>query len=209
MIEVANKMCSACGVTKLRTNFHKHKRMRDGLSTICKDCNKAKAAAWYHTNIDRGRASRREHYSHNRAKTLELMAKYRLNNKEALAKGQKASREANADRKRKNDIAWHKKNPKKMLGYRKVSEHRRRAAKLLSNGQYTASQIQELHIRQKKRCVCCPDSINDRFEIDHIMPLSKGGDNSIRNIQLLCPPCNRRKSAKHPITFMQERGFLL
>ena len=34
----------------------------------------------------------------------------------------------------------------------------------------------------------------DIFEIDHIRPTSKGGANIDENLQLLCAPCNRRKS---------------
>jgi 5-methylcytosine-specific restriction endonuclease McrA len=41
------------------------------------------------------------------------------------------------------------------------------------------------------------------------MPLKAGGTNDILNIQLLCKPCNLSKGAKHPIDFMQQRGFLL
>ena len=36
----------------------------------------------------------------------------------------------------------------------------------------------------------------DLLEIDHIYPRSKGGRDIDDNLQLLCPPCNRRKSNK-------------
>ena len=44
------------------------------------------------------------------------------------------------------------------------------------------------------KCVQC--SSNENLEFDHIIPHSKGGNNTYRNIQLLCEPCNRSKSAK-------------
>jgi len=37
---------------------------------------------------------------------------------------------------------------------------------------------------------------NEDLEFDHIIPHVKGGANTYRNIQLLCEPCNRKKSAK-------------
>lgn len=44
---------------------------------------------------------------------------------------------------------------------------------------------------------------------DHIMPMDLGGSNDASNLQLLCQSCNSSKHAKHPVDFMQERGFLL
>jgi hypothetical protein len=47
-------------------------------------------------------------------------------------------------------------------------------------------------IRDKGKCARC-DS-RERLEYDHIVPLSRGGSNTERNIELLCENCNRSKS---------------
>ena len=44
------------------------------------------------------------------------------------------------------------------------------------------------------RCVGCGS--NENLEYDHVIPVSKGGSNTERNVQLLCEHCNRKKHAK-------------
>ena len=47
--------------------------------------------------------------------------------------------------------------------------------------------------RDGERCVHCGVT-NIRLQIDHIKPVSVGGDNRPENLQLLCAKCNRTKT---------------
>jgi hypothetical protein len=52
----------------------------------------------------------------------------------------------------------------------------------------------EVWRRDRGSCVECGS--RGRLEFDHIIPVSRGGSNTTRNIELRCEPCNRRKGAR-------------
>ena len=58
----------------------------------------------------------------------------------------------------------------------------------------TKHQKRTLLVLQDFKCTLCNQEIEGRFECDHIVPLSLGGDSSISNFQVLCLQCHRKKT---------------
>jgi len=46
--------------------------------------------------------------------------------------------------------------------------------------------------RDEGKCICCGS--NKELHFDHVIPFSKGGGNTEKNVQLLCQSCNLKKS---------------
>ena len=55
----------------------------------------------------------------------------------------------------------------------------------------------KLSTKQGGKCMYCGRKPgDDLMDIDHKIPLSRGGSNNIRNLQILCRSCNGRKGNK-------------
>jgi len=93
--------------------------------------------------------------------------------------------------------------------YQRAKENKRRALKQQSGGVFSKTDVDKLYSLQNGRCAVCKVNLANRFDVDHVIPLARGGSNGPENIQLLCPRFNRRKSSKDPVQFMQENGFLI
>ena len=126
-------------------------------------------------------------------------------------KNPEITRASNAKKRAKNPEAerarcreWFAKNPDK----RAIYQHNRQA-KIARLGKLSPDLAPRLHKAQNGKCVCCQQALGDDYHLDHIMPLALGGLNIDSNMQLLKATCNMQKHTKHPIDFMQSRGFLL
>jgi len=85
----------------------------------------------------------------------------------------------------------------------------RRARKLVVGGQHTVADIAAILQMQKGCCAYCRKRLQSKWHVDHIVPLSKGGANDRKNLQLTCAKCNQEKGAKHPLAFAKQLGLLL
>lgn len=107
---------------------------------------------------------------------------------------------------------WRKKNPnypaewrEKNRSFHNSKESKRRTIKA-KNGVFkiTKSELDKLY---SSPCVNCGST--EKIHMDHIIPISRGGQHSIGNLQPLCASCNIRKSNKFMIEWkqlMKERG---
>jgi 5-methylcytosine-specific restriction endonuclease McrA len=157
----------------------------------CLACKKVSDAAWKKANVERIKI---------------VDAQWVKNNPEKVAATKKRYAERHPDRRKKSKAAWQSANKDRMLAH----GHNRRAKIKSVGGKISLTLKDSLYKLQKGKCACCKEDLSKKKpHLDHIMPIARGGSNTDENMQLLCSSCNQSKNAKHPIDFMQSRGFLL
>lgn len=83
----------------------------------------------------------------------------------------------------------------------RVSSGNRRARKRNAQGTHTTDELYQQLRRQKNKCYYCHVKLGkerNSWVAEHVIPLSRGGSNSIDNIVIACPTCNLRKHDKLP-----------
>ena len=159
------------------------------------------------------REANREHIACRKAeyskRNAEKIKEYRYKKRDISAAVFKAYREKNAEKIRESAKAYRAANPEKMA----ENWRNRRARKRSAEGSHTSADIRAIFLAQRGLCANCETKLfksgKQKYHVDHIMPLSRGGSNWPSNLQCLCPACNLSKNAKDPIKWAQENGRLL
>lgn len=176
----ATKRCSKCERRRPRACFYRKSAYKDGIDYWCKDCCRESRAAWGRRNRDR-----ESEYSHRKQQR----------NPEGSRRRVAQYRERHPDRVRDGIKQWRENHPDAYRSDKRIQSSRRRARKLaLPNERIDPV---EVYVRSDGVCGICGESVTiDEFQIDHIIPLAKGGAHLYSNVQASHAVCNRAKSDK-------------
>ena len=120
----------------------------------------------------------------------------------------KTEAEREAAVKARSDRYWAKRGHEARLEHWRRHQHLRRARVYGAEGTYTKADIERLYDLQKGNCVFCLGALGKEFDIDHYMPLVRGGRNDPSNLRLMHRKCNVRKSARDPVDHALKNGML-
>lgn len=184
---------------------------------ICKGCGKSfervynnqkycsKECRVEHTDIEAVRAYHREYKKTPKAQAYRkahLDKNREYNEKYRRKLGQKPVVKMSDDQLKANRARymreWHKTEAGQLAA--KARRIARRAREKFAGGKVTAKQLKQLRIDQNNKCAYCGCEL-DKYHIDHVVPISKGGTSDISNLALACPSCNLRKGAKDAKNF--------
>jgi len=198
------KACSVCKELKLHSDFQKDSNVKTGLRSECKLCSKERDRKKYIKYREKRLAKQKEYYQQNREKAIEYARQWRKDNpekckeyhevyaekypeKERLRHFNKAKkyREEKPELVKEWSKRWRENHPEKVA----LANQKRRA-------KYSEFLVTEKDIRKiySSQCVAC--GTYERITLDHIVPLSRGGNHSLGNLQPLCFSCNSSKGNK-------------
>jgi 5-methylcytosine-specific restriction endonuclease McrA len=175
------KRCTKCEETKPVAEFYKQSDSRDGLTVHCRECRKAKVRERSERDAERISVLRKALYHKDPSKFIARTAEWCKKNPEKAR--------ANA---RRYSATEH--------GLKiKLAARHRRLARLA--GVFVAESVlvtpewfQSVIGKQRGLCYYCWEP--RKLEIEHIVPISRGGLHIRENIVAACATCNRSKGAK-------------
>lgn len=171
--------------------------------------------AWSKANPDKIAAYGKSRREKKRDAETRRMREWRHRNRDRVNEKQRAVYHANAEQRREYGRKWYEKNRERINALSrewcrknrdKIKEwsHKRREA----NGsgiRFKASDLTRIFAEQCGECLYCASDISTEYEVDHFIPVKRGGGHEPSNIVLACMACNRSKGSKLPWEWMPER----
>jgi 5-methylcytosine-specific restriction endonuclease McrA len=196
------KFCKKCQIETERYESGGHCK-------ICRakyrDANREKAKQHYKNNFETYAKKQKDYKQKNLEKIKARNIQHRKDNIEKFKIKDATYYEKNKNKIKESQSIYYEKHKKEFL----IRNHNRRVKQIGNGGVLSKGIEKQLFALQKGKCPCCKKNLDNKFHLDHIVPIALGGTNTDDNVQLLHAGCNLKKKAKHPIDFMQSLGFLL
>lgn len=200
-VETERYKCGKCAPCSRASCAHRCKANREKA--------RESSAAWRKANPERKKESDAAWRKLNPDRVKSNNAAWHKANKEKANAKSKAWGKANLEKKVAYNAAWRIANLEKSRLSGRIRRQNRRARMRDNGGKLSQDIADKLFKLQHGRCACCGNPLGNDYHLDHRMPLALGGANEDWNMQLLRKRCNLQKQSKHPVDFMQSRGFLL
>ena len=117
---------------------------------------------------------------------------YRKRHKAKVSARKREWRINNLDKERARTKRYRKAHPTRAAMHRMARRARKRLADV---GDVDVAWLHALRIAQDDRCISCEVELNGGGELDHLIPLARGGLHARCNVAFMCRPCNRAKGA--------------
>lgn len=161
--------------------------------------------------------NKKRYYKENKEKITEYQKQYRQENKELIAEKMKQYGQENKEKISENKKLYQQENKEIIAQKRKLYSQSDKGREVIYKNvlkrksykmkvKYTPHQRLEILDRDGWNCQCCGIEVHDRStgdwntpdkaNIDHIIPISKGGNSEPSNLQVLCRTCNLSKKDK-------------
>lgn len=194
------KLCKTCKTEKSVECFSRNKRMTDGLQRDCKQCCKAYKAKYYEANAEKVKAKVKEYRIENPELVKASKSSWQKRNLTKVVQKVSEWRDANPDKVFEHRKTWRQNNKEKIANYAMA-----RRVKLRENGVFEISEKELLKLYSSP-CFYCGKIA--KIELDHVIPVSKGGTHSIGNLVPACKSCNMSKTDNFLVVWkMKMKGM--
>lgn len=218
---VTTRICRVCRMEKPFPEMVKNHKSKYGVATICRKCDSVAKNNWIVRNREKSEAYHAEYRAKNREEIYARNKQFRVKNPGWSREYYLRTRERSAARERANiEInralrqKRYKQDPEKYLAMGRVKARVRRVRMRSGVGSHTLADELSLWDRQGHKCAVpgCLHPISgsgkNRYNVDHIEPIARGGSNNPDNLQILCKVHNLEKRARDPYQWAQTHGML-